>query len=98
MTVANLEVDLVAADRKVWSGEATMVSAPAADGDIGILPGHAPLLSILRAGTVRITTASGSIETVRVNAGFLSVDSNQVTLVVDTAEDDRPAATTALGR
>jgi F-type H+-transporting ATPase subunit epsilon len=95
--VANLDVDLVAADRKVWSGEATMVSAPAADGDIGILPGHAPVLSILRAGTVRITTASGSVEQVRIDAGFLSVDSNQVTVVVDTAQVDGAGATTARG-
>ena len=84
--MAHLEVDLVAADRKVWSGEARMVSAPAADGDIGILPGHAPLLAILRPGTVRITAASGSVETVQVDSGFLSVDADQVTVVVDTAQ------------
>ena len=89
--MANLEVDLVAADRKVWSGEASMVSAPAADGDIGILPGHAPVLAVLRPGTVRITDMSGSVHTVKVDAGFLSVDSDQVSVVVDTAKGDDAA-------
>ena len=89
--MANLEVDLVAADRKVWSGEASMVSAPAADGDIGILPGHAPVLAVLRPGTVRITDMSGAVHTVKVDAGFLSVDSDQVSVVVDTAAGDDAA-------
>lgn len=84
--MAHLEVDLVAADRRVWSGEADMVSAPAADGEIGILPGHAPVLALLRAGVVRIRAVDGSRHAVRVDAGFLSVDSNQVTVVVDSAE------------
>ena len=83
--MANLEVDLVATDRTVWSGEATMVSAPAADGDIGILPGHAPVLAVLRAGVVRIHGVDGSLRQATVDAGFLSVDANQVTVVVDSA-------------
>ena len=57
--VANLEVELVAADRTVWSGDATQVSAPAADGDVGILAGHAPLLAVLRPGTVRVRGLDG---------------------------------------
>lgn len=92
--MAHLEVDLVAADHKVWSGEASMVSAPAADGDIGILPGHAPVLATLRAGTVRITPASGEVRQVRIDSGFLSVDGDRVTVVVDHVDTD-PTATTA---
>ncbi len=84
--MANLEVELVAADRTVWSGDATLVSAPAADGDVGILAGHAPLLAVLRPGTVRVHGLDGSVLEARVDAGFLSVDSNQVTVVVDSAE------------
>lgn len=84
--MAYLEVELVASDRIVWSGEATQVSAPAADGDIGILAGHAPLLSVLRAGTVRIHGMDGAVLSARVDAGFLSVDANQVTVVVDSAD------------
>ena len=85
--MAPLEVDLVAADRKVWSGEARMVSAPAAEGEVGILAGHSPLLAVLRPGTVRITDAAGATQAVRIDSGFLSVDSDHVTVVVDTADD-----------
>ena len=85
--MAHLDVDLVAADRTVWSGEAGMVSAPAADGDIGILPGHSPILAVLRTGTVRITAPGGESQSVRVDSGFLSVDHDRVTLVVDAAEE-----------
>ena len=85
--MAPLDVDLVAADRTVWSGEASMVSAPASDGEIGILPGHTPVLAVLRSGTVRITPTSGAVTSVRVDSGFLSVDGDRVTVVVDTAEE-----------
>lgn len=85
--MAHLDVDVVAADRRVWSGEATMVSAPAAEGDVGILPGHTPLLAVLREGTVRITTADGVVRAVRVDSGFLSVDVNTVTVVVHSASE-----------
>ncbi|WP_372593040.1 F0F1 ATP synthase subunit epsilon [Actinotalea sp.] len=91
--MANLAVDLVAADRTVWSGEAVMVSAPAADGDIGILPGHAPVLAVLRAGSVRIRGVDGAVQEAQVDAGFLSVDKDQVTIVVDQAV--APGATAA---
>ncbi len=79
--MAQLDVDLVAADRKIWSGEATMVIAPAADGEIGILPGHAPVLAVLRAGEVRIMPGSGETLRGTIDSGFLSVDSNRVTIV-----------------
>lgn len=84
--MAYLEVDVVAADHKVWSGQARMVSAPAADGDIGILPGHTPILAAVRPGTVRITSPDGQVRSVHVDAGFLSVDADQVTIVVHVAE------------
>lgn len=84
--MAQLEVDLVAADRKVWSGPARQVSAPAADGEIGILVGHTPLLAVLRAGHVRITTAEGSKVEASITGGFLSVDSDTVTIVADSVE------------
>lgn len=78
---------MVAADRRVWRGDAQMVSAPAADGDIGILPGHTPLLAILREGEVRIGTTDGTNRTVRVDEGFLSVDDDKVTVVVHSATE-----------
>ncbi len=93
--MAQLEVDLVAADGKIWSGTARQVSAPAADGDIGILAGHTPILSVLRAGQVRVQPADGGAPLQwNVDGGFLSVDSDQVTVVVD-AVTEGSAATTA---
>ena len=83
--MAQLQVDVVAADRKVWSGTATLVSAPAADGEIGILAGHTPILSALRAGHFRITAEKGNKVEVEITGGFLSVDHNVVTIVVDSA-------------
>ncbi|GHS88044.1 F0F1 ATP synthase subunit epsilon [Cellulomonas hominis] len=84
--MAQLEVDLVAADGTIWSGEARMVSAPASDGEIGILVGHTPVLSVLRRGEVRVTPADGPVQRWVVEGGFLSVDDDQVTVVVDAAE------------
>ena len=95
--MAHLEVDLVAADRKVWSGAATMVVAPAADGEIGVLPGHAPVLTLLRPGTIKVVALDGTRVRVKVDTGFLSVDDNQVTLVVDTATVETDAGRPAAG-
>lgn len=84
--MAQLEVDLVDADGKVWSGAARALTAPAADGEIGILPGHTPVLAVLKAGEVRVTEqAGGPVLRWSVDGGFLSVDSDQVTVVVDDA-------------
>ena len=85
--MAHLEVDVVAADRRVWRGEARMVSAPAADGEMGILPGHTPVLAVLRRGKVRITPVDGAVRLVQVDEGFLSVDSDRVTVVVHSASE-----------
>lgn len=80
-----LEVELVAADRRVWEGQASMVIARTLDGELGILPGHTPLLGVLGEGQVRITTDSGVIN-VDVDGGFMSVDHDRVTLVTETAD------------
>lgn len=80
--MSHLTVDLVAADREVWSGEASMVTARTTDGEIGIMPGHTPLLGALVSGTVGIHTASGKQE-VTIDTGFLSVDSDRVTVVAE---------------
>jgi F-type H+-transporting ATPase subunit epsilon len=97
--VAHLDVDVVAADRTIWSGEARMVSAPSVEGDVGILPGHTPMLAVLRPGTVRITPASGGqVIRAEVEAGFLSVDADRVTVVTDTAAaGDRAGAPAGTG-
>jgi F-type H+-transporting ATPase subunit epsilon len=83
--LSSLQVELVAADRKVWDGEASMVVARTLEGELGILPGHTPLLGVLGEGQVRITTDQGVIE-VDVNGGFMSVDHDRVTLVTESAD------------
>lgn len=87
----SLEVDLVAADGKVWSGSARQVSAPAADGEIGILLGHTPILSVLRPGEVRVRTTDGQALSWQVDGGFLSVDDDRVTVVVDALSESAAA-------
>jgi F-type H+-transporting ATPase subunit epsilon len=70
--VAGLEVHLVTPEREVWSGEADFVTARGVDGDLGVLPGHAPLLAALAVGPVFID-AGGSRTAVAVDGGFLHV-------------------------
>ena len=83
--MSSLKVDLVAADREVWSGEARMVRARSVDGELGILPGHTPLLGILVAGDVVIYGENGD-QTATIDNGFLSVEHDRVTIVADTVE------------
>jgi F-type H+-transporting ATPase subunit epsilon len=82
----NLQVELVAADRLVWSGEATMVIARTTEGDVGILPGHAPMLSVIIEGVVDVQTAEGETWVAAVDAGFLSVANNRVSVLSERAE------------
>ncbi len=93
--MAQLDVDVVAADRTIWSGQARMVSAPSVEGDVGILPGHTPMLAVLRPGTVRITPVSGEVVRATIEAGFLSVDADRVTVVTDVAAAGDRAETAA---
>lgn len=76
-----LHIELVAADRTVWSGEADEVIARTADGDIGVLAGHAPLLSLLVPGVVVITPQEGEIVRAVVADGFISVADNRVSIL-----------------
>lgn len=84
--MAELSVSVVSADREVWSGAAKQIVARTTEGEIGILPGHEPLLGILSAGEVRITPVSGAPLTARAEDGFLSVENNTVTIVAGQAE------------
>lgn len=76
-----LKVQLVAADREVWSGEASMVSAATPEGSLGVLPGHEPFLSLLADGPVSVHGADGGRVVADVSSGFLSVDHDLVTIV-----------------
>ena len=84
--MAGLNVSVVSADQEVWSGEATMVVARTVEGEIGILPGHEPMLAILAGGEVRVTLPSGEKITAKADEGFLSVQSNSVQVVASRAE------------
>lgn len=81
-----LQVELVAADRLVWSGEATMVIARTTEGDVGILPGHAPVLSLLVDGVVDVRTPENETWVAAVDAGFLSVAGDRVSILSEHAE------------
>ena len=81
-----MQVELVAADRLVWSGEAKMVIARTTEGDVGILPNHAPMLSLLVDGVVDVTTSEGETWIAAVDAGFLSVAHNRISILSEHAE------------
>lgn len=85
--MATLQVELVAVERKIWSGEATMVIARTTEGELGVLPGHTPLLGELApGGVVTIRTESGEDLTVAAHGGFLSVSERGVSILAETAE------------
>jgi F-type H+-transporting ATPase subunit epsilon len=86
MSDATMQVELVAADRLVWSGEARMVIARTTEGDVGILPNHAPMLSLMVDGVVDVTTADDETWIAAVDAGFLSVAGNRISILAEHAE------------
>lgn len=81
-----LHVELVAVERKIWSGEAEMLVARTTEGELGVLPGHAPLLGQLaEPGQVRIKLGGGEELAYDVSGGFLSVSKDGVTVLAETA-------------
>ena len=85
MAANTMQVDLVAADAAVWSGRAKLVVAKTVEGEIGLMPGHEPMLAILAQGEVRITLEDGSQVKAIAEQGFLSMEHNVVTLVARAA-------------
>jgi F-type H+-transporting ATPase subunit epsilon len=83
--MAELSVSVVSADQEVWSGKARQIVARTTEGEIGILPGHEPILAILAAGEVRVTTADGASIVATAEDGFLSVEHDVVTVVARNA-------------
>jgi len=81
-----MQVELVAADRLVWSGEAKMVIARTTEGDVGILPNHAPMLSLMVHGIVDVQTSDGETWIAAVDSGFLSVANNRISILSEHAE------------
>lgn len=96
----SLQVELVAADRVVWSGQASEVSARTSEGDLGVLVGHAPVLSVLVPGVVRIKAEGGDVVVAAVEEGFLSIADDHVSILSEdaslAAEIDASQARSAL--
>ena len=86
MATANtIHVDIVSAEGEIFSGAASMVFAPGSQGELGIAPRHAPLLTMLKPGEVRVQTAEGGEQHFFVGGGALEVQPNKVTVLADTA-------------
>ena len=82
---STINVDIVSAEGEIFSGAATMVFVPAVQGDIGIAPRHAPLLTTLKAGEVRVQTPDGEEHGFYVGGGALEIQPQRVTVLADTA-------------
>ncbi|HEY5184914.1 MAG TPA: F0F1 ATP synthase subunit epsilon [Actinomycetes bacterium] len=84
--MAELNVKIVAADRQIWQGPALMVVVKTVEGEIGIMPGHEPVLALLVDGVVRVHLPGGERQIAAVHQGFFSVDSDNVAILAETAE------------
>ena len=84
--MATIKVDVVSAEESIFSGDAELVSLPGKSGELGILPGHVPLITLIRPGFVRIhLPGKKEVEQVFVAGGVLEVQPNLVTVLADTA-------------
>ncbi|MFD6159688.1 ATP synthase F1 subcomplex epsilon subunit [Nocardia tenerifensis] len=85
--MSEMSVDLVAVERLLWSGQATFVSAQTTEGQIGIMPGHEPLLGqLVEGGTVAIVSTDGERIVAAVHGGFFSVTATTVRILAESAE------------
>lgn len=80
-----IHCDVVSAEQEIFSGRVTMVVATGTMGELGIMPGHAPLLTGIKPGPVRLLTEDGTEETIFASGGFLEVQPGVVTILADTA-------------
>ena len=83
--MSTIRVDVVSAEESIFSGDAKFVALPGEAGELGILPGHIPLITRIRPGAVRIEKAEGGEEFVFVAGGILEVQPNHITVLSDTA-------------
>lgn len=89
--MASIQIDIVSAEGDIHHGEAAMVFAPAEEGEVGIAPRHAPLLTRLRPGEVRVTDTNGQDHSFFVGGGILEVQPHMITIMADTALRARDA-------
>lgn len=91
-----LQVELVAVEEKIWSGEAEMLVARTTEGELGVLPGHEQLLGQLADDSqVRVKLAGGEQLTYDVTSGFLSITTDKVTVLAEQATPAEPTSPTA---
>jgi len=83
--MATIQVDIVSAEGEIHSGEARMVYAPASMGEVGIAPRHAPLLTTLKPGEVRVEDTDGKEHFFYITGGMLEIQPHLVTVLADTA-------------
>ena len=83
--MATIQVDIVSAEGEIHTGEAVMVFAPASMGEVGIAPRHAPMLTTLRPGEVRVQDEEGKEEAFYITGGMLEVQPTRVMILADTA-------------
>ncbi len=83
--MSSIQVDVVSAEESIFSGPAKFVALPGEAGELGILPGHIPLITRIKPGAVRIEKADGTEEFVFVAGGILEVQPNHITVLSDTA-------------
>ena len=83
--MATIHVDVVSAEESIFSGEAKFVALPGEAGELGIYPRHTPLITRIKAGSVRIEKADGTEEFIFVAGGIMEVQPNCVTVLSDTA-------------
>ena len=81
-----IKVEVVSAEKSLYSGDAEMVVAPGVSGELGILPRHAPLLTLIRPGLLKLVQSGGGEEFIYVSGGVLEVQPDQVTVLADVAE------------
>ena len=86
-----LRVEVVSPAGAAWAGEATQVSVPLINGELGVLPGRQPLLAVLGSGPVRLSPVDGEMCRIEVSGGFCSVDHDVITIAADHVKQDAEA-------
>ncbi len=82
----NITVEIVSADESIYNGKGTIITATAVTGEIGIMPGHTPLLAALKPGYISIKQENGTYDSIFISGGFIEVLPTKVTILADTAE------------
>lgn len=82
MKATDLQLNIISAEKKIFSGKVTSVTLPGSSGSFSVLPDHAPLISALKAGVISYVT-DGSTQETEINGGFIEVNQNVVTVTVE---------------